>query len=176
MINLLPLEEREEIREEENLKLILILGIVLVALLISLALILFSIKTSFLGTLEVQKIYLAEKEKELKSAQIQELEEKIKGHNQTLSKLNSFYQNEIDLTGILEKFSKTLPWGTYLTSLNFDPTLSQFSLSGFCPDRETLLVFKKNLEKEEKFVEVYFPPANWVMPTDINFNATFKVK
>ncbi len=175
MINLLPPEQKEELRQEENFKIILILGILCFSLLVSSALILFSIKTSILGMLEVQKIYLEEKEKELKSAEIQELEEKIKELNQSLLKLDSFYQEEIGLAGILEKFSKTLPKNTYLTNINFNSVSSQFSLSGFCPNRETLLQFKKNLEKEEKLKEVYFPPTNWVSPTDINFSITFKI-
>lgn len=175
MINLLPSEQKEELKQEENFKIVLILGILFLSLLFSLILILFSIKTSILGEFEVQKIYLEEREKELKSAEIQELEEKIKELNQSLLELDSFYQGEIGLTGILEKISKTIPKNTYLTNINFNSVFSQFSLSGFCLNRETLLELKKNLEKE-KFKEIYFPPTNWVTPNDINFSVTFKIK
>ncbi len=176
MINLLPPEQKEELEQEESFKIIIILGILFLSLVVSLTLILFSIKTSILGTLEVQRIYLEEREKELKSAEVQEIEERIKESNQGLSELNSFYQSEKDLTSILEEFSETLPKDTYLTNLNFNSVSSQFSLSGFCPNRETLLEFKKNLEKEEKFKEIYFPPTDWVAPTDINFSITLKIK
>lgn len=176
MINLLPIQQKEELILEEKFKLVLILGIIILVSIISLVLILFSIKISILGALEIQKIYLEQKEKELKIAKIQELEEKIKDLNFTLSNLNSFYQSQIDLTEILEKISKILPENTYLTSLNFNSSLSQFSLSGFSPDRETLLQFKGNLEREEKFEQIYFPPTVWVTPTDINFSVTFKLK
>jgi len=37
-----------------------------------------------------------------------------------------------------------------------------------------LYEFNKNLEKE--FFEVDFPLQNWVKPTDIDFQATFKIK
>ena len=176
MINLLPLEQKEELREEEKLKLILILGIVILAFLISLILILFSIKTNIFSWVQIQKILLEQREKELKSPQIQELEKRIRDYNLTLSKLDSFYKKNLNLTEILEKTSKTLPAGTYLTNLNFNPTTWQVSLSGFCPVREILLKFKKNLEKEEKFEKVYFPPINWVEPTDIIFSVNFFIK
>ncbi len=176
MINLLPPEQKEELREEENLKLVLILGIVILAFLISLSLLLFSIKTSLLADLESQKIYLEQKEKELKSPLIQELEMKIKDYNLILSKLETFYQGQTDLTSILEKISKTLPEGTHLTTLNFNPQIFQISLTGFSSNREILLQFKENLEKTEGLKEIYFPPANWVQATDINFSVNFKIE
>ena len=176
MINLLPSQQKEELREEGKWKLIMILGIVLLAFLISLSLILFSIKTVILGQVEIQKILLEEREKELKTQKIQELEAKIRDYNLTLSNLDSFYKKNLNLTDILEKLSKTLPQGTYLTTFIFNLTTLEISLSGYSPDRETLVAFKENLEKEEKFEKVYFPLANWVSPTDINFSVTFKVK
>jgi len=176
MINLLPPEQKQELREEQGLKLVLILGIVILAFLISLTLILFSIKTSLSADLESQKIYFEQREKELESPKIQELEGKIKNYNLTLSQLKSFYQGQLDLTSILEKISKTLPERTYLTTLNFDSQISQISLSGFSPNREELLQFKKNLEKTEGLKEIYFPPANWLKPTDIDFSVNFKLE
>lgn len=174
MINLLPPKQKEELLEEEKLKLVLILGIVILAFLISLSLILVSIKTIIFGQVEIQKIFL--EEKELKTKKIQDLETKIKDYNLTLSHLDSFYQKNPHLTEILEKLSKTMPEGIYLTSFNFSLPNLEISLSGFSPDRQTLLEFKKNLEKEEKFENVYFPATNWISPTDINFSLTFNLK
>jgi len=176
MINLLPLEQKEELREEEKWKLILILGIIILAVLISFTLILFSIKTVLSGDLQIQKIFLEQKEKELELSKIKELETKIRDYNLTLSNLDSFYEKNLNLTEIFERVSKTLPIGTYLTTFNFSLTAFQISLSGFCENRETLLEFKKNLEKEEKFEKVYFPSSNWVSPTNINFSVTFLIK
>jgi len=175
MINLLPPEQKEELFQEKRFKLVLILGIVILAFLVSLALILFSIKISLLADLEIQKIYFEQREKKLKSPGIRELEKKIKNYNLTLSKLETFYQGQLDLTSMLEKISQTLPQETYLTSLNFNPQISQFTLTGFSPDREKLLQLKENLEKTEGLKEIYFPPANWLQATDINFFINFKI-
>jgi len=176
MINLLPPQQKEELREEEKLRLILILEIVILAFLISLTLILSSIRTNILSQVQIQKIFLEQREKEFKSTKFQELEKRIGDYNSILSELDSFYDRNLNLTEILEKTSKTLPAGTYLTTFNFNLLTSQISLSGFCPNREILFEFKKNLEQEEKFEKVYFPPSNWVIPTDINFSASFQIK
>ncbi len=168
MINLLPPQYKAELKEEESWKLVLILEILVLIFLICLALILFSVKIFISGQLEAQKILLLQKEKKFEESQIQSLEGKIIISNQTLSKLNSFYQDQTNLTEILEKIFET-----YLTILNLDP--AQISLSGFSPTREILLEFKKNLEQEELLGEIYFPPSNWVKPTDIDFSVNFKI-
>ena len=173
MINLLPPQHKRELQREENRKLALILEIIFVAVLLSFALILLSIKIYITGELEVQKILL--EQKGLESSSIQELEKEIKFYNLSLSKLNSFYQKNSKRTEILEEISQTLPSNIYLTRLNlstirFQKGLSEeeqkeqllVSLSGFSPKRETLLEFKENLEKQELFKEIYFPPSNWV--------------
>ena len=172
--SLLPPQQKEELLEEEKYSLVLTLGILFLIFLISLILILFSIKIFISGETEVQRILLSAEEKRFKESQIQNLEEKINASNQTLSKLNLFYQNQLNLTETLEKISGTLPPGTYLTTLNFN--LAQISLSGFSPTREILLEFKENLEKEKIFGEIYFPPSNWVKPIDIDFLVNFKIK
>ena len=173
MINLLPPQYKAELKEEENWKLTLILSILFLIFLVCSALILFSIKASISGQVEAQKILLLQEEKKFEESQIQNLEEKITVSNQALLKLNSFYQSQTTSTEILEKISETLPTGVYLTILNFNP--AQISLFGFSPNREILLEFKQNLEKEQTFGEIYFPPSSWVKPTDIDFSVNFKI-
>ena len=65
MINLLPSQEKEEIKQEENFKLILILGIIFLFFLISFSLILTSINIYISGEAKVQKILYQQREKEV---------------------------------------------------------------------------------------------------------------
>ena len=179
MINLLPLQQKEYLLVQKRLRLVLILEILFLSFLISLALILFWVKISIFRDLEIQKTFLEEKERMISINQ--ELEEEIKTANLSFSNLNSFYRKEGNLTQVLEKTSGTLPSGTYLTGFGFSlaqkkEDMVQISLSGFCPDRETLLTFKRNLENENGFLEIYFPPENWAKPTDINFSVNFKLE
>ncbi len=159
----------------------MILGTLLLFFLISLLLILFSIKIFVTGEVEAQKILFAEREKEFKNTQMQNLQNNLTAFNKKLSQLDSFYQNQSNSSEILEEISKTLPPGVYLNNLSIVPQGGKeggfvCNLSGFSPDRQTLLDLKESLEKEKNFQEVYFPSSNWVKPADINFTISFKVK
>lgn len=173
MINLLPPQQKEELLDEEKFKLILILGIVFVAFLLSLALMLLLIKISLSADLDAQKIYFEQREKELDSTQIGEIEKEIQTYNLTLSKLKIFYQNQLDFTLLLEKIAKTLPEEVYLTGFNFNSQNYQISLNGFSPDRQKLLQLKENLAKTEGFKDINFSSASWVPATDISFSVNF---
>jgi len=176
MMNLLPSLQKEELREEENFKVILILGIVILAFLLFLTLILFSIRTVLFGQVESQKILFEQKEKEWQFLPAKDLEKKIQDYNLLLVQLETFYAKELNLTEILEKIYEALPEGTYLNTFTFNLEQSQVFLSGFSPTREALLEFKKGLEGQKEFSEIYFPPANWIKPTDIDFSVNFKLK
>jgi len=175
MINLLPPEEKKELIWEEKKKLSLILGILILVFLISLILVLSSIKIYISSQVEVQKFILSQEEKKFKESEAKTFQEKLEFLNQELTNLNSFYQNQIDLIEIFEKVSNYIPSGVYLNSFSFTADTSQISLTGFSPTREILLEFKKNLETEKKFKEVYFPPTSWLEPTNINFAVNFKI-
>jgi len=181
MINLLPPKEKIEFFQEETKRLVVIIGSGVLVSLFCLILILFSIKIYISGQAESQKIILLQTEKEFQTSEMKNLQEKIILTNLTLSKLNSFYQEKFYLTKVLERISEILPPGTYLANLSFTPRLgeefrAEVSLSGFSSSREILFEFKKNLEAQEDFKEIYFPPASWIKPTDVDFSLTFKIK
>lgn len=175
MINLLPSEQKEELKQEKSLRLVLVLGTVVLAFLASLTLILFLIKISISADLEVQKIYFLQKEKELEKPEIQKFETKIKNYNSTFSRLEAYYKNQIELTSVLEKIFQTIPQEIYLNDFNFNPQKSEFSLTGFSPTREILLQFRENLEKKEDFKEISFPTAVWTFTDNIDFSVKFKI-
>jgi len=179
MIKLLPPEQKEEILTEKKFKLLLILEIVFVAFLLSFSLTLFLVNISILNDLRVQEVDLQEKEKAVSLNK--EFEEKLIRANANLSFLNTFYQERIEFAQILEKIPGLLPPGVYLTGLNFTPLPKEknslkISLTGFCPNRETLLLLKGNLEKDAAFSAVSFPTEIWLKPSDIDFAISFKFK
>jgi len=177
MINLLTPEIKEELLAEEKLKLVLILGIVFIAFLISFYLILFFIKISILNETEVQRIL--SKEEEAKLSLVQNFGKELEKANNYFSSLKSFYQRKILISQFLEKITKNLPEGVFLTNLNLsfdEEDTVKVSISGFSPNREVLLSLMNNLNEEKSFSEVYFPTENWVKPNDIQFNTTFRSK
>jgi len=182
MINLLSQEEKKEIIQEENWKLIMILGTLVLIFFICLSLILFSIKVFVSGEVEAQKILFEQKEKEIESPQMQALQQNLTAFNQTLFQLESFYGQQFNLSGFLEKLSATVPSGVYLTSLSVSNNYQEkawektCNLSGFSSTREKLLGFKEKLEKEGSFEKIDFPSSSWMKATDINFTLSFKLK
>ena len=178
MINLLPPQQKKEILEQQHLRLALILGVVFLSFLVSLFLVLFLVRSYILADLETQKINTEERRKEI--VLNQDLEKEIIEANILLSDLNSFYEDNLDLTKVLEKINTTLPSGTYLTSysLGFSKKVKEeiisISLTGYCQNRDTLVKFKESLEAEGAFTEVSFSTESWVKPSE--FRVNFRVE
>jgi Tfp pilus assembly protein PilN len=172
MINLLPPKYKEELRLEENLNLILILEILFFASLLSLALILFSIKIHLASLIEEEKIFYDSKNKEF--SQHKPVEAELNSINKTLAQLDSFYKEQFELTDFLERISKLLPPAIYLTSFSYQEG-KKINLSGFSPTVENLLELKNNLEKQADFKDLNFPPTLWLQPVNINFNISLSI-
>ncbi len=181
MINLLPPKEKEFLEQEKIWRIILILGTLILISFLCFVLVLFSIKTYVRGEIELQKVLLAQEKLRLKALEIQRFQEEIASANQNLLKLESFYQTQFNLIDLLEKVSNTLPSGVSLTYLSIEPYSRerdynfQVLLSGYAINREDLFEFKKNLEAEKDFKEIYLPPSSWIKPTDINFSIRFSI-
>ena len=173
MINLLPPKYKADLKREENFKLLFILEIVFFTSLLSLALILFSIKIHLAGAVEIQKIFVDLKNKELSPLKL--VEEQLNLINKRLVNLDSFYAKQFKLTDFLERISGLLPEGLYLTSFSYQKEGQQINLSGFSPTVRALLEFKNNLEKQSDFKEVVFPAAVWLQLENIDFDVSLKI-
>ncbi len=175
MINLLPSSYKKELLQEENWRLTLILGILFLIFLVSLILLLISIKIYIQGQVESLKVLADLEEKSLKTSGIPDFREKIDMANKKILGLESFYKAQDSTVEVLENIFQTIPAKIYLTSFFWQKSASQVSLSGFSPSREALFELKKNLEEEKEFTDISFPLSNWQKPTDIDFTVTFKM-
>jgi Tfp pilus assembly protein PilN len=181
MINLLPKIQFEELEREKRMKMVLIFGIVSLASLLALNLILFSVKILSQGKLESQSIIFQEKEKELGMERIKEKEKEIKNYNLLFSNLLDFYQKQRNVVEILEKINSLLPENSYLKSFKFKLSsekgfFGDVSLTGFSPDRESLVKIKRNFEKEDIFSDVFIPSSSWVPDYNVEFSLSFRIK
>ncbi|MCK4454297.1 PilN domain-containing protein [Candidatus Parcubacteria bacterium] len=182
MINLLPPKNKKELLREEQYKIVLILGIFVLLFLVSLSLILFSIKIYVSSQLEVEKEFIERSRKAMEFSEIERLETKIRCLNKDILELELFYQNQISLIEILEELSFVLPSGVYLKTISINSSKekdSKFlvSLSGFSPTRELLSEFKTNLEEKKELFKgkIDFPSATWTKPIDIDFSLNLKI-
>ena len=147
---------------------------------VTLSLILFSVRIYVSGQAESQRILLSLEQQKSKTLEAQNIEREINLINQNLSNLSSFYDRQPNLTELLGKISHIISADMYLNSMSLKPNGGdgdrfQVLLTGYSPTREILLDFKKKLEVEPSFQGIYFPPSNWVKPVDINFSAIFEV-
>ncbi len=181
MINLLPKTQLEELEKEKKIKILVILGIVFSLTLLAFNLILFALKIFSSSKLEIQNIIFEQREKELEIYQIKDKEKEIKRYNSLFSNLLNFYQNQINVVEILKKVSNLIPENAYLKSFKFKKIfekdfIAEIFLTGYSPDRETLIKIKENIEKEKSFGELNFPVSNWASQFNIDFSLSFKVK
>lgn len=180
MINLLPPEEKEKLLLEQIKKLIIILGSAALIILVCLILILSSIKFYILAEVNSQKIILEQAEKKYQTPDLSTVENLVQKYNKTLLQLKSFYKEETYFSKALKTISEIQrPEGVYLTNLSLNrkenPAKIEVTVSGISDTRENLLLFKKNVEEEEKIKNSYFSPQSWISPKDVNFSLTFEI-
>lgn len=178
MINLLPPIEKEKLFLEKKKRMVIILWFLVLFFVICLILILFSIKIYLQSQVKTQKTLLSQAQTESNRTEINEFREKVHLINSKLNQLDSFYQNKIYFSDILERISQTLSSDAYLNNLSLEKGTEnkiKVIVSGFSPTREILFEFKKNLEKEPGITGVSFPSANWVKATNIDFFVTFEI-
>lgn len=190
MINLLPEKEKREWQVEEiGRKLSLAFLFILIFLLVLIFIVL-ALKIYILSQAKYSQDILENKEETLRSSQFLKFKQTLTETNQNLSKIKNFYHREIVLTSILEKLSILTPPTIYFTNLSFKKIfqevedektgkkeveiLAEIHLTGHAKTREDLFFFKKDLEREDKFEDVFFSPSSWVIPSDIDFSLSFK--
>ncbi|MBU2578981.1 hypothetical protein KKA09_02595 [Patescibacteria group bacterium] len=204
-INLLPEQEKSELKNKEVLKKIsIVMLFVLIATLV-LIFALFFLKFFLVAKIESSQKQIFQKEKELKSDLFQNFQKTIEQENQNLFQISIFRQKQILIIPILEKISSLIVSDSiYFTNFSFQKvskeiksdniakqplalkdeaiatgkgkvqTFGQIHLSGWAKNRQELFYFKKNMEAEKNFKEIYFSPNSWVKPTDISFSLNFQ--
>jgi len=174
MINLLPPQYKEELRKERRFYLLVILEVIFFFFLISLTLVLFSIKIDIAAGLEEQKVIFESASRQF--SYFKPIKERVDLTNKEVSIADSFYKNQYKPTLLVEKISALLPKGVYLTSLSYEKKTMAVNLAGFSPTVDALLEFRDNIRSQEEFEDVSFPIILWMQPADINFNISLKIK
>ncbi len=176
MINLLPPLEEKEIQKERQLRIVLVLGITLCFFCVFLLLVLLAIKVHISGELDIAKNSIAIQEKSFNNPETESLRKNIAYFNDILGGIDAFYGYRSIPSLFLEKLYASLPEDLYLTKISWQKKDGNVEIFGFARSRQTLFSLKGNLEKEEVFEGVYFPPLNWIKPDNIDFQAKFRIK
>lgn len=179
MINLLPPQEKKELSRSRSKKLVIVLSNVALIGLLSLALILFSLKFYILSEVDISKLNLENTQKRYQTPTLLTLKQVVSQSNATLVKVDDFYQNETHFGDVLKiVFGIERPEGISLTDINITRESGKIKViaSGKADTRDHLLVFRDSAQKNQNTENVNFPPEDLVEPADINFTMAFDVK
>jgi len=187
MINLLPPQDKQELKREvifRKVFAILFLHFICVLILVGVL----GFLSAFLSSKAVSFQEIAiQKAQQLQSARFQAFKNDAVSLNGTLNKLQAFWQGQIMASSFLERFVPLISSNLYLTDLSFNlsskkvPIVRNVStapgdavpsdsaqlifadihLDGTADSRETLYEFKKVLERQSDFSDIYFSPYSW---------------
>ena len=184
MMNLLPPQEKRELALQQNKKLAMVLGGVVLIFLVSLSMALFSVKFYLLGEVTYQKNILGTTEKKYETPDFLASKSLIQSYNASLVKMNEFYQHDILASGALKTLlAVERPAGLSLTNIFAQKNLAEagkkntvvkVSFSGISEARDDLMLYKTSLESNPDIKNIYFPPNNWIKPSELSFYITFE--
>lgn len=184
-INFLPEAEKEQVKFLKTRKIMFIFGSLLIIFFLVFAFALYLLDRYLISEIEIQKNLVAQRQNEVKKSEFQELKTKTIELNQNLVRVQALLQKELRFSPVLIKIASLVPQELYLKRLSLKKNkatekeqepLGVLTLSGFASTRETLFFFKKSLEAEEGFSEVWFSLESWLKPTDIEFYSSSQFK
>ena len=171
MINLLPPIHKEELKQQERTRLVVILGTLVFLFLLSLTLLLVAIWVYITGQLQGQEI--VQERYEESSVQQRMVASELRKLNFDVTNVANIQQEQVSFSAVLERLSVALPSEFYITSLILSN--GNLSLIGFAPTRDALLAFRGILEKDTMFSNITIPPSVWIVAEDVIFSLEAKV-
>ncbi|MBI2123739.1 MAG: hypothetical protein HYU04_00605 [Candidatus Wildermuthbacteria bacterium] len=181
MINLLPQNAKQELRQEQRFRLLLTLLFMCMVALVCFALMLGVIKVYVAGLLFAQesKIALLQERFSKDNPLLADIQE----FNETAGQVSRFIKSSRAVSLVLEAIGEILPAGLYITAFDYDPPgvqtkkgtepkeiKARASVTGFAKTREDLFLFRESLTRHPLFSDLSFPAVNWVLPEDIRFS------
>lgn len=162
----------------------MILLVLLFLFLLSLSLLLGSLRIYLSGEIKTQEARLVVQEETLNRYKEQEV---IKSLNWDVLNTVRLYRRQVELRAVFTSLADNLPGNMILENFSYTPSSeaivkeeikiipAKFTLSGFAPTREILFSFKESLEANSLFQSVTFPPSNWVNSQDIIFSVSLEL-
>lgn len=187
MINLLPPQYRQKLREEQRFRLVLLLGVILSIAFFALSVFLLVIQITLSNERLTQEVKLISFEE--RTTREDSILVEIKNQNSKLRNIEAFKKQRRALKEVVGEVASSLPQELYLLSFSYTPAIEVvkkadkvvktpaiIAVTGKAQTREQLLSFKDALQADPFFAEVVFPPSNWVKPTDITFSFQAKLQ
>lgn len=175
-LNLLPKNEREELKIEFNIRFLKFFGISIFTILLISAALLFIIYWGL-------KIQTSSNEKSLEITQAGEsgkkiifMEQKIREINNRTNRINQIQNSLTDPLLIFYRIISIIPEGIILKNMDINFEKKEVNAAGHADLRENLITFQDNLEKSDFAENISRPLSDLLKQKNINFNINFKLK
>lgn len=179
MINLLPPEEKNILLRKRTEKLVAVLSFVVLIPMLCLIILLVASKFYVLSEIVHQTGMLQEKKNRHLSFDSAVLDEAISNYNGLLSRAESFYKDRLYASQALKIIlGVDRPEAVYFKRISAkreEREKMSVEISGDSRDRDSLLLFKKNIESQSAISDVSLSPSSLVKQQDVSFTINFKV-
>lgn len=179
MINLLPPEEKNILFRKRTEKLVAVLSFVVLIPMLCLIILLIAVKFYVLSEVAHQTEIIQEKKNRHLGSDSAALSEAISDYNNLLSRTENFYKDRLYVSQALKTIlDANRPEGVYFKRISAKREGSgkmSVEISGDSRDRDSLLLFKKNIEGQSAISDVSLSPSSLVKQRDVNFTINFKV-
>ena len=175
-LNLLPPEEREELRLESLNQVFIYYFVRILTLIIVFEILLLSILSYLAIQARALDRVIEQTQKSQGFVRVEELEKEIISANKMMQQFYSLRQNSISFSSLLEDLAEISSSEIQFISLNYDGRTQRLALDGYTLSRESFLSLREAIESDSRFEEVESPISNLVRSTDNNFRISFKIK
>lgn len=173
-LNLIPNYKREEIKKAKSLRFIIrggfLLALVFVFIFSGLFCFDYILKVNF--NLASNSVKVGSKKEAFEK--VKKMDEEFFQINQAIAGIEKIQKSQLYWSQILIKFNELVPENVVISNLtNNDYKILIF---GTAFDRDSLIKFRDNLEKENCFSGVSLPLSDLVAKNDIDFRIEFNIK
>lgn len=175
LINLLPLDKRNEIKNLRYIGIILKIGLVGVFALAVLAV--FSYACLYLIGIEEKSIDEEISRFETSQSYRETLnnQNSLREYDKIAGEVRTGFEKQKKHWDVISEINSIVPDGIVLTHFAVSEE-GELSLNGLAYTRDALLQLKEGLEKSELLEDIVSPISNFVVETDVKFEFTAKVK
>lgn len=178
MINLLPKKEKDFLLNIEKIKVLQTIGLITIVAMVCMALILILIKANIkyyynneLTTLEIKNITGKNQE---------DFTKLIKESNNIITLISDFYTDTSYFSDVMDIISQIQsPDNLHITNIsllrNKDNGI-EVSAQGISDSREKLIIYKENIEKNNKIKNPLFSPDSWIRSENLKFSFSFLIE
>jgi Tfp pilus assembly protein PilN len=172
-LNLLPFEEKQEIKLNRMNRMIFFYGSIILTVMVVFVVLLFGIEVFLSVQLREIDRMMASNESNPAFAIVKTIQEKISAANQNLQAIDQIQSQQRQYSVILSDLAKSVPAGVKFSSFSFDSVTKKAVLEGHSATRDEFLDFQKALEGYSMFSQIDSPVSNLTKSIDNDFMVSF---